>query len=409
MARELACRIIITLVRQSTDQHAILSEVVQLFSPPLPINSRDQLLYLLTNELADVSLYALLAGLEDVNLIEPVTDALSRLAQRPNMQDGVIDKLIEALFVPERRRGCIEAFIKIGAPAVTPIGQLITEEDTGVSQAAKHILCNIGVPALPFIWMAQSDKSNPQRRDAALEIFRSMSADVIKDELVTLLVSDRRDDIAMAVSLLLERVHAEDRQDDQVMVPELIEYIQSHQMDTTNLRIIALLLLLGEQTFFDHLLNSLAQTSQPRKHLLYIFLFMSDKRHKTVLDTFEDPDTTGALRIELAAILGLLKAPRIIKEYARRVSAFGLVKNPHQIASPEKLAIALRALGGLLASGQWNMRQLLEMRDKCTDDDPDRELYNVLLGWRYEPAIAQLEDELDAQREAFQKKALLLT
>src|SRR5262249_17777375 len=149
-----------------------------------------------------------------------------------------------------------------GAPAVNPIGQLITEEDAAVAQVAKRILCDIGVPALPFIWMAHSDKRDPQRRNAALEIFCSMSADVIKNELVTLLVSDRRDDIAMAVSLLLERVHEERRQDSHVMVPELIEYIQSHPMDMTNLRIIALLLLLGEQAFFDHLLHSLAEACE---------------------------------------------------------------------------------------------------------------------------------------------------
>src|SRR5262249_38496773 len=63
----------------------------------------------------------------------------------------------------------------------------------------------------------------------------------------------------------------------------------------------------------------------------------------------------------------------------------------------------------LLASGQWDTRRLLEMRDKCTDENPERELYNVLLGWRYEPSIAQLEDEMEAQRETFKKKALLLT
>src|SRR5204863_3053544 len=93
------------------------------------------------------------------------------------------------------------------------VGRLITEEDAAGTQSAKRILRNIGVPALPFIWMAHSDKSDPRRRTAAMEIFRSMPADVIKDELVTLLVSDKRDDIAMAVSLLLERVHEENKED----------------------------------------------------------------------------------------------------------------------------------------------------------------------------------------------------
>jgi hypothetical protein len=153
----------------------------------------------------------------------------------------------------------------------------------------------------------------------------------------------------------------------------------------------------------------LTETSQPRKQLLYLFLFLSEKKHKIIFDTFEDPDTVSGLRIELAAILGLLKAPRVIAEYARRVSAFGLVKNSKHIASPEKLAISLRALGGLLASGQWDIRRLLEMRDRCADDDPAHELYSILLGWRYEPIIAQVEDEMEAQRETFKKQMFLLT
>jgi HEAT repeat protein len=409
MSRELACRIIVALVRQSSDQHAVLSQVVELFSPPLPVDSRDQLLDLLTYELADVSLSALLEGLEDARLVEPVTEALSRLAQLQDRQGEVMDNLIGALSVAERRPGSERALIKIGATAVAPIGQLITEEDPAVAQAAKRVLCDIGVPALPFIWLALSDKSNPGRRDAAIEIFRSMSADVIKDELVTLLVSDNRDDTAMAISLLLERVYEESGQDKHVMVPRLIEYIQSHHMDMTNLRIIALLLLLGEQAFFDDLLDSLVATSQPRKELLYIFLFLSNKRYKSILDTFEDPDTASGLRVELAAILGLLKASRVITDYAQHVSAYGLVKNPKQVVAPEKLAISLRALGGLLASGQWNIRRLLEMRDQCANDDPERELFNVLLGWRYKPLIARLEDEMEVQREAFKKKTSLLT
>jgi HEAT repeat protein len=411
MARELASRVIITLVRQSSDPQAILDDIVQLFWPPLPTNSREQLIDILTYELADVSIAALLAGLEDIQLIEPVTDALSRLAQRQNMQDEVIDNLIEALFVADRRRGSEEALIKISAPAVTPVGQLITEQDVAVARSAKRILCDIGVPALPFIWMAHSDKSNPQRRDAAMEVFRSMSADVIKDELVALLLSENRDDTAMAVSLLLERVHEENRQSyaNHVMVPELIAYVESQQMNTTNLRIIALLLLLGEQAFFDHLLDAVEKTSQPRNHLLYIFLLLSDKSQQAILDTFEDPDTSNSLRAELATVLGLLKTPRVITDYAQRVSLYGLVKNHKQVVYPDKLAISLRALGGLLASGQWNTRRLLEMRDRCADDDPARELFNVLLGWRYEPIIAQIEDEMEVQRETFKKKALLMT
>jgi hypothetical protein len=193
------------------------------------------------------------------------------------------------------------------------------------------------------------------------------------------------------------------------MVPELLAFVQSHRMGKMNLRIIALLLLLGEQAFFDHLLDALAKNSQPDRQFLYILLLLSDRSQKVLQDAFEDPDTAQSLRTELAAILGLLRAPKNITDYAQRMSLYGLVKNYQQIVQPEKLAISLRALGGLLASGQWNTRRLVEMRDKSADDDPARELFNVLLGWRYEPLIAQIEEDMEVQRENFKKKILLLT
>jgi hypothetical protein len=264
---------------------------------------------------------------------------------------------------------------------------------------------------LPFIWNAHSDRSNAARRDAALEIFHSMRTEVIKDELVSLLVSHKRDDIAMAVSLLLERIHDESVKEyaDHVMVPELIDYVQTHTTEDTNLRIIALLLLLGEETIADHLVQGLDESAQQRKQLLYSLLLLGKKTHELLLEVFLDADTSAEMRSDCAAILSMVMATNDVIDYARNISKYGLSSSRSSVLFPDQLAISLRALGGLLASGQWNARKLQEMRDDCKADDPARELFNVLLGWLYEPQIAQLESEMEAQRDTFKKELLTVT
>jgi len=44
------------------------------------------------------------------------------------------------------------------------------------------------------------------------------------------------------------------------------------------------------------------------------------------------------------------------------------------------------------------------LRDSCKEGSPARELFNVLLGMRYEPQLARLQSELQSEREARQKE-----
>ena len=141
----------------------------------------------------------------------------------------LFDNLIDALFMDEQRQGAEIALIRNGGLAVSRVGELIVNPNASVARSAQFILGEIGIPALSFIWTAQSDRSNLARREAAMAVFRHMPPEVIKDELVTLLVGEDRDDIAMAVSLLLARVHEEAKLDyqERVMVPELIDFVQT--------------------------------------------------------------------------------------------------------------------------------------------------------------------------------------
>ncbi|GAC1366489.1 MAG: hypothetical protein NVSMB44_30300 [Ktedonobacteraceae bacterium] len=412
-AHEFAQRVLVSLVRQSQepDGRSVLQEIVSLLADPLPARAREALIGVLTNELASVSLPVLLEGLENVHLIEAVAEALVRLVSRSTYQEQVLNALIAALYSEEQRSGSEFALIRIGTPAVARVGELVVDPDPSVARSAMHILSEIGVPALSFIWTAYSDRNNLPRREAARVIFQRMPPGVIKDELVSLLVSENRDDVAMAVALLLERIHDETRMDyqDQVMVPALIDYIETHNVQETNLRIVALLLLLGEQAITDHLIQALDDNPQHRKQLTYMLLLLGTQTRSLLLEVYADPNISIELRSELAGILSMLGTTNALTESVYKLSEYGLSGMSAGALFSEELALALRALGGLLVSGQWHPRKLMELRDTRASDDPSYELFNILLGWRYTPQIEKLQRDLDAQRDMFKKELLSLT
>ena len=411
LARERAQSIIVTLVEQSDEKEAIVLNIVHLFNPSPPPRARDVLLEVLTNQLASLSIPALLSGLGDAHLLNDSAEALVLLAQKGEWQTFVLDKLLDALYVEERRGGAETTLIRIGGPVVPFVGDLIIDQSMFVARSARRILRDIGVPALPFIWSAYSDSNNVPLHKAALEVFHSMPTQVIKDELVSLLASDERSNIAMAVTLLLERIHDESTQQyaDHVMVPQLLEYLQTHTHEATNMRIISLLLLLGEKMLLAPLLEAIEDKPQQRKQLSYILLLLGTKTQQQLLSLFNNPDTQAELRAELASILGLRSTPDVLTEYARTMSTYGLASSKTSIVHPEQLAISLHALGALLASGQWNTVKLQEMRDASMEGTPAHELFNVLLGWRYEPTVAELENDLQAERDARKKEVLALS
>jgi hypothetical protein len=192
------------------------------------------------------------------------------------------------------------------------------------------------------------------------------------------------------------------------MIPELIEYVQTHNVEETNLRILALLLLLGEQTIIDHLIQTLDDFPQRRKQLTYILLLLGTKTQEALLEMFNDPDITPELRAELATVLGMMSAPNAIIDYAQNLSSYGIIPNRTKPLLPEQLAIALHALGSLLASGYWDVRKLQELRSVSREGTPSRELFNVLLGWRYEPQITKLQSGLQSEREARRQEVISL-
>ncbi len=382
---------------------------MRLFGLPLPLRAHEVLLEVLTNELAEVSIPALLAGLEDAHLIDDISEALTRLAHKRDWQRDVLSGLLASLRIGERRRGAEAALIKIGALAVPGVGELITDQDQAVVQAAQHILRDIGVPALSLIWAAHGDISNRPRRDAAMAIFHSMSTDVIKTALIDLLTSDRPEDVAMAQALLLERIHDEVKLPvaNQEMIPALLEYVQIHERERTSLRVIALLILLGGETVVKHFVNVLYEYPEHHEQLAYAFLFLGEEGYRALESILHDSQAPGRLRGEAISVLGLLGPNNDVYGYAQSLSNYG--NNRAGVLNAEQLGVALRALGSLLASGDWDVPGLQNMRRLSEEGSAQSELYSVLLGWRYTPELERLKVELQNEREARKSEIMTLT
>jgi HEAT repeat protein len=399
-----ACSILVTLAQR---QPELLTDVVQLFGLTLPRQASETLMRLLTEELAAHSLPALLAGLEDAHLVPGVSATLVRLSRRNAAQSAsVLDALLTTLRMEARRYGAALTLVELGALAVPGVGALITSDDPQLARSARQILSEIGTPAFPFLWAAHSDTGNPVRREAARAVFRAMPTTVIADELVALLTSARQEEISMALVLLMERIHDEALQPGRgsEMLPALLEYVQSSHDEQAGLRILALLILLGSPAVTRALLDALYANPQRHAHLAHTLLLLGQEVESELLTVLHDSDAPAPLQAELAGILAMRAPGRDVLELALRLNEHGLwagrsSNETGRILQPTQLAISLRALGGLLVSGHWDVAKLQELRAASKPGSSEHELYGMLLGWRYTPRLTHLEHELELERE----------
>jgi HEAT repeat protein len=411
LAYERARQLVIEVARQSPQA---LRQVILLFSNGLPQRAHKALVSVLTDELADISIPALLDGLQDAHLIAAVSETLGQMVNKRNARSPfILDELLAALRLDTHRQGAEITLVEIGAEAVPGVGSLITDPDPFVARTAQDILCQIGVPAFAFIWAAHSDVANRPRREAARAIFRKMPTVIIKDELAQLLSSDVPEDISMALALLLERIHDEMSDHGQEMIPVLLEYVQTHPDDMAGHRVLALLLLIGGNTIVEYITQVLYDYPNHQRRLLHSLLLLGESSEETLFEILHDADAPMQLRAEAAGMLGLL-APHVdIREYARMLPEYGLwagqSQGQHGILQPEQLNLSLRALGGLLAGGHWHSAELDKLRAHSKKDSAEHELYAALLGWRYHPYIAMLEQELATEREEHKHRIALLT
>jgi HEAT repeat protein len=405
-AQARAQRIIADLVRQATD---ILPQVVRLFSLSLPQRAREALLEVLTNELAGVSIPALLEGLENVYLLEGVCEAFVRLVQKHDApSDSALQSLLDALRMEERQRGAKIVLVNIGAEAVPSLINLIADPDLSLAQVAQEILRDIGVAAFPAIWAASHDVSNRARREAALNTFRSMPTVEIKGGLIGHLLADELADISMALGLLLERIADEATlpRTNQEMIQALLEYLQTQSEERATQRIIALLLLVGGSDVANHIAWGLYHYhNQPghQEQLTQAFLLLGKEAEEVLLEMLRYRAIPPELLAEVVGVLGMMTPHQDVYEYTKAIGYPGLAMYQTSMTYSERQAVALRALGGLLAGGHLNSSTLQNRQANSLYGSPEHELYSVLLGKPYGPQITKLENDLRTAQYEYEK------
>ena len=414
IARERTRDIIVHLVHQTPE---ILPQVVQLFSVTSSQHAREGLLDIVTGDLAGsvgtplagLLVPALLEGLEDVRLIEGVSEALVHLSHRQDeYSDLALSSLFAALHVGERREGAKIALVNVGVLAIPGVMDLLIDTDQAVVYAAQQILREMRAAAFPYIWAACSDVSNLARREAALQTFSSMTTMEIKDGLIEHLMGDEPQDISMSLGLLLERLSAEmlrPRQD-QEMIRELLEYVQVHNEKRAAQRIIAVLLLVSGSDVASHIAWGLYHYHDhpgQQELLARTFLLLGAEAEETLLEMLRYRATPPDLLAEVISVLGMLTPHRDVFEYARTLGNPGSSMYQSNVTYPERQAIALRALGGLLAGGHLDLSTLQSRQTSSLYGSTEHELYSVLLGKPYGPLVTRLENELRSAQYEYEK------
>jgi hypothetical protein len=383
----------------------VARQIVGLFEKLTPPNwdealppDWDGILNILTNELASVSIQALLLGLEKDSLKIGSVHAFMRLVLKDDTHSQPArEALLDALHSNERRESAALALVKLNALVVDDVWKLVAnnDHDAVVRRAAEQILSNIGAAALPYVWAVYRDDTRPPLRDAGLRIFYGMTSDRIKDRLVELLTSNNSREVEMALTLFIERIFKEDVNKNNLMLQALLAHIQRHAAERTNLRVIGLLLLQRKGLLLDFLRKALMQEGH-QDWLPYLLLLLGiegGEVNNMLTQILDTPDQSIKLRAEAAAIMGLLKLD--VNDYAIQL-------NKHRIPLPHDermtrqlrttltpLDISLRALGGLLASGKWDSSTLITLYERSDSGSPERDLFSILLG---EPMGSQIED-----------------
>lgn len=423
-ARRGAQDILVRLVKEQPnpqEQQHIADLIVGLFAKLTPLNNNlsgtlpiawDGVLGVLINDLVQVSIPALLRGLEVAKLQRGSIIAFVRLIRKHNPQsEKARQELLEALRDRNRRSGAVEVFVALDAEAVDYVSTLVIDKDKNdpeVEQIARDILRRIGGRAtLRFIWT--HFREDTPMREVVLGIFRQISTDRMKDTLVQLLTSSDSFDVEMAVTLLIERITHDDLNGQQEMIQTLFEHVQTHSNDSNSLHVIGVLLLQRKDVIFKFLDRAFRHTSynRDRSWIFYLLLLLGiegDQVPTMLRQVFEplpqrqpsQQRATNYLKAEAAALMGLLKID--IDSLATDLhkhpqSSTTVIYDPSDPATP--LDISLRALGGLLASGKWDSKTLQTLYNRTSQerDVAVHELYSVLLGNTLGPKIGQLEQE----------------
>lgn len=419
--RSQALLIALTESEQEHDgQQRVLEQSVALFAH-LPRQSlgRETLLDLLTNQFvarrgdqfADLCIPVLLNGLMDARLKDGCAEALVRLVRyHARYKEKIIDSLLKALRVREQRDGAEIALIGLDTEAVGPVSGLVTDENAEVASRAQRILSQIGAAALPFVWEHYRNVSKPGLQEAVRTIFRDMPTSKIQGKLIEWLVAEDPLFIEMALTLLLDRILLEERTPPQELIPSLLEYARLHSQEDASQRIIALLLFARKDIAIRHMVQALYREHSEWLPRVLLLPGLAGKARDELQDILEDVEhASPQLRAEVAAIMGLLRMDEV-EDIAKALNQYSVLLQDRvtqqlpEAGRREGLSIALRALGGLLAGGRWDVDALQQRRRVSVAGTPEHDLYSLLLGRHFSGDFNRLEQQLSTLNQQLQNE-----
>jgi hypothetical protein len=411
--REYTRQLLATMAR--TYDGDLLPHIVRLFNPaiarpePLPgpvPEVRGTLQELLTTELAEKSLPALVLGLAEPPLREGCIDSLVTLAHIRQRQAGVIQAVLLALRNPAQRPGAHQMLVRCGALAAQAVCDLVKGNDQELVKEARAILAEMGETAFPSIYQLAHD---PQHYAHAADIFSLISVETISKGLLASFASHDRQKEAMAFYLLAMGMHDEQaaRPRSASLVSALLAQTLEHAQRDVGLRALGALLFFANGRRAEmarQMASAITRASPARfsKESLRALLVLGDDAADPLALAIHAPDVPEDARLEMIGALGTLAEDEQVSAYVTILATgAGGTASLHR-------ARGLRALGGLLAGGIYHEKKLEAIRERLSASSKAQEraaseFFDLLLGKRGSLDGARLRDVINRQQQEIER------
>jgi hypothetical protein len=400
-------RLIATMAR--TYDGNLLPDIVRLFNPaiaqpeplpgPLP-EVRRTLQELLTTELADTSLPAVVGGLAEPPLREGCIDSLVILAHIQERQQEVLQAVLQALRNPSQRLGAHQTLVRFSPLAAQSVSELVRERDQDLAKEARAILAEMGEVAFPYIYQLAHDL---EHRGRAEDILRLIPVETTSKGLLMCFASNDRAQEETAFYLLTMGLDAEQRAGSSRLMSALLAQTLEYAHNDAYWRTLSALLFFSNRRRLEmaqQMVNAITRTAGariPSEYLRAMVLLGRDAADPLGV-AIHTPGVPESVRLEMVGLLGTLAEDEENTSYVNVLAAGnnGTV-NEHR-------AWGLRALGGLLAGGIYNEKKLEEIRQSLSvsskaQDRNAFEFFDVLLGKRNWQEISRLREVINKQQD----------
>lgn len=406
----------------------LLPDIVRLFNPaiakPEPLSGplpevQSALQELLTVELAERSLPALVQGLAEPSLREGCADSLVRLTHSPQRQEAVVQAVLHALRNPLQRLGAHQTLVKCGQVVAAPVCALVREDDHDLVREACTILAEMGEAAFPSVYQLAHDS---QYRVHAEDIFYRMPVETIAKGLLACFASGESAQEEIAFYLLTLGLDEEQRARPgrASLTSALLIQGLYHPKRDVGLRALSALLFFSNgrrSELAQHLVRALTQAAQAPVAAVYLraLLLLGQEAVEPLGFAIHAPDVPENVRLEMLATLGTLAEDERITVYVNSLAAGA------NGTAPLQRALGLRALGGLLAGGIYSEQKLEALRQEVSassrpQDRAAFEFFDVLLGKRNLQELMRLREianryqqELDRLNQRIRQQEEALT